>query len=95
MSMRVHVFQQSSMKGKGTLGFVQDATACLPLGTQPDRIMVVIEPDVTTVEELVVEQQSMWSQEDHPAKTSPWLDAVQAWMEAGADCSGTNAVSLI
>jgi hypothetical protein len=51
--------------------------------------------DANDVEESAVEQQSMWSQEDPPAKTSPWLDAVQAWMEAGADCSGTNAASLI
>ena len=32
---------------------------------------------------------------DHPAKTFQWLDAVKDWMEAGADCSGTSAVSLI
>lgn len=33
--------------------------------------------------------------EDPPAKTFPWLDAVKDWMEQGADCSGTNAASLI
>jgi len=34
-------------------------------------------------------------QEDPPAKTSQWLDNVKDWMAQGADCSGTNAVSLI
>ena len=29
------------------------------------------------------------------AKTSQWLDNVKDWMEQGADCSGTNAASLI
>ena len=32
------------------------------------------------------------SAEDSPAKTSRWLDAVRAWLEAGADC-GTNSMA--
>jgi hypothetical protein len=34
-------------------------------------------------------------QEGPLAKTSAWLDNVKDWMAQGADCSGTNAVSLI
>jgi hypothetical protein len=41
-----------------------------------------------------VEELTLW-QEDHPAKTSAWLESVQDWMDNGADCSGINAVSLI
>jgi hypothetical protein len=38
----VGLFQQSSMKGKGTIGFVADPVVCLPLRTQPDHQMVVV-----------------------------------------------------
>lgn len=39
----VGVFQQSSMKGKGTVGFVADPVVSLPLRTQPDHQMVVVD----------------------------------------------------
>jgi hypothetical protein len=41
-----------------------------------------------------VEELTLW-QEDHPAKTSQWLEIVAAWMVSGADCSGINAESLM
>ncbi len=44
--------------------------------------------------EASVDELTLWS-EDLPARTSPWLDAVAAWTERGADCSGTSAASLI
>jgi len=33
--------------------------------------------------------------EEPPAKTSQWLDAVKAWMENEADCSGSSLASLM
>lgn len=36
-----------------------------------------------------------WSSEDHPAKTSPWLDTVLDWVENAVDCSTNNAESLM
>jgi hypothetical protein len=84
MSMRAHAFDYLNTN------WVQ-MTECVPaLGTRASRQVAV-----WIVEESAVEQQSMWSQEDHPARTFPWLDAVKDWMEAGADCSGTSAASLI
>ena len=41
-----------------------------------------------------MDELTLWP-EAPPAKTSPWLDAVADWMERGAACSGTSAVSLI
>lgn len=38
----VGVFQQSSMKGRGTVGWRAGATVALPLRTQPDHQMVVV-----------------------------------------------------
>ena len=38
----VGVFQQSSMTGKGTVGFVADPVVALPLRTQADHQMVVV-----------------------------------------------------
>lgn len=38
----VGVFQQSSMKGRGTVGWTAGASVALPLRTQPDHQMVVV-----------------------------------------------------
>ena len=50
--------------------------------------------DAEIVEESPVDELTLWQEEAH-AKTSLSLDGVQVWMEAGADCSGTSAVSLM
>jgi hypothetical protein len=50
--------------------------------------------DAPNVEESDVDELTLWP-EEAPAKTSRWLADVQDWMVNGADCSGTNAVSLL
>jgi hypothetical protein len=83
MSRRAHAFDYLNTN------WVQ-MTECVPaLGTRASRQIAV-----WIVEESSVDELTLW-QEDPPAKTSPWLDAVAAWMAAGADCSGTSAVSLM
>jgi hypothetical protein len=65
------------------------------LVTCPDNPIVFYrQPSAPIAEESDMDELTLW-QEDHPAKTSQWLDAVQDWTAQGADCSGTNAVSLL
>lgn len=40
----VGMFQQSSMTGRGTVGWVAEPAVSLPVGTQSDRLMVVVAP---------------------------------------------------
>lgn len=43
----VGLFQQSSMKGRGTVGFVADPVVALPLRTQADhQMLLVVGPSV-------------------------------------------------
>lgn len=73
--------------GKGEL---LSENVSLTLATSNDQYLFWMEN-----KEVPPLQQSMFSAEDSPVKTYPWLGAVLDWLENGADSSTSSCVSLV